>query len=64
MRLAIGYGVDYGYSESEMRVLICYAIVKRGSVVVLEAVARSWFPERCVPRLEEFGFWFPRIVVS
>jgi hypothetical protein len=56
--------VDYGYSESEMRVLICYAIVKRGSVVVLEAVARSWFPERCVPRLEEFGFWFPRIVVS
>jgi hypothetical protein len=41
-----------------------YAIDERRSVVVLEGDARSWFPERCEPRLEEFGFWFPRIVVS
>jgi hypothetical protein len=24
------------------------------------SVARSWVPDRCSPRLERFGFWFPR----
>ena len=34
-----------------------YAIDGRRRVM---SVARSWVPDSCLPRLERFGFWFPR----